>query len=74
MKMLLGTPNSPDSNPLDYFFWDKVQQEMYQSRHCKPFLSMQELKEKIIKVWDECASDLQAVCEIDGGSSKALFG
>ena len=26
-------PNSPDGSSLDYFFWDKVQQKVYEGRH-----------------------------------------
>ena len=46
-----------DCNPLNYFVLDKVQQKNDKSRHFKPFLSMQKLKE-IIRVWDECSIDL----------------
>ena len=46
---------------MDYFFWDKVQQKLYEDRHCKPFPSIQELKEKILKFGDECAVDLQTI-------------
>ena len=49
--------NSPDCNPLDYYFWNDVSCKVYQGRHSKPFTSMDELKARIVEVWDECASN-----------------
>jgi len=81
-------PKSPDCNPLDFYFWDRVQQKVYEGRHCNPFESTDELQTQIIDVWDECATDvkeirkamkqflprLQAVQSKDGGSIKTIFG
>ena len=54
-------PNSPDCKSLDCFFREKVQQKVYDERHCKSYPSIPELNEKIIEVWDECAKDLHAI-------------
>ena len=54
-------PRSPDCNPLDYFFWNKVQEKVYQGRHCKPFKDANELKRRICQVWPECACDLKTI-------------
>ena len=29
-------PSSPDCNPLDYYFWDRVQEKVYENRLNKP--------------------------------------
>ena len=81
-------PASPDCNPLDYFFWNQVQEKVYRGRHCNSFKDLEELRKKIIEVWDECANDLKgirkaikqfllrlrAVESRDGGSIETLFG
>ena len=81
-------PSSPNCNPLDYYFWDRVQEKVYLGHHCQPFQSVEELKDRILEVWDECANDhkeirkavkrflprLQAVTSKDGGSIETVFG
>ena len=37
-------PKSPDCNPLDYYFWDLVQENVYDGRYCYPFVTIDELK------------------------------
>ena len=54
-------PKSPDCNPLDYYFWDRVQEKVYDGRYCYPFATIDELKRRIRDVWDECAMDLPQV-------------
>ena len=44
VKNVDWAPKSPYSNPLDYFIWDKKQQKVYESHHCKLFSSMEEPK------------------------------
>ena len=81
-------PPSPDCNHLDYFFWNNVQEKVYQGRHCEPFENTEELKTKIMEVWGECSSDLKSIRKAtkqflprleavelkDGDSIKTLFG
>ena len=81
-------PKSPDCNPLDYYFWDHVQEKVYDGRYCYPFATIDELKRRIRDVWDECATDLpqirkamkqflprlEAVDAKEGGSIKTVFG
>ena len=88
VKNIEWPPNSPDCNPLDYYFWDKVKVKVYKGRHCDPFKTLDELSDKTIEVWDECASDttairkairqflprLQAVVVKDVGPIKTIFG
>ena len=78
----------PDCNPLDYYFWDRVQEKVYDGRYCYPFATINELKRRIRDVWDECATDLpqirkamkqflprlEAVDAKEGGSIKTVFG
>ena len=80
-------PSSPDTNPLDYYFWNKVKEKVYEGRHNNPFKTEEELIGRIKKVWGECARDtveirraicqfiprLNAVVECDGGSIKKMF-
>ena len=40
-------PKSPDCNPLDYYFWDCVQDKVYDGRYCYPFATIDELKRRI---------------------------
>ena len=81
-------PKSPDSNPLDYYFWNQVKQKVYADRHNKPFASEDEMKQRIKSVWNECASNteeirkamrqfvprLKAVRDKQGYSIKTVFG
>ena len=79
---------SPDCNPLDYYFWDRVQEKVYNGHYCYPFATIDELKRRIRDVWDECATDLpqirkamklflprsEAVDEKERGLIKTVFG
>ena len=81
-------PKSPDSNPLDYYFWSKVKRKVYEGRLNNPFKSEQEMISRIKAVWNECASNLseirkamkefpqrlKAVKECNGSSIKMHFG
>ena len=80
-------PKSPDSNPLDFYFWSRVKRKVYEGRHNRPFTSERELIERIKSVWDEFATNkveirkamkqfvprLKAVEEKQGHSIKTLF-
>ena len=80
-------PKSPDSNPLDYYFWSKVKDKVYENRLNKPFNSEEEMMKRIKSVWKECASNLseirkamkqfkgrlQAVNHCNGSSIKMHF-
>ena len=50
-------PKSPDSNPLDYYFWNQVKTKVYDGRHNKPFKNENEMIKRIKAVWNECASN-----------------
>ena len=79
---------STDCNPLDYYFWDCVQEKVHDGRYCYLFATIDELKRRIRDVWDECATDLpqirkamkqffprlEAVGAKEGGSVKTGFG
>ena len=71
-------PKSPDSNPLDYYFWDRVQEKVYDGRYCYPFAMIDELKRTILpqirKAMKQFLSHLEAVDAKEGGSIKTVFG
>ena len=82
-------PSSPDSNPLDYYFWNQVKLKVYDSRPFnQPFSNEEELKSRIKSVWKDCANNiteirkavkqfiprLEAVGEKEGESIKMIFG
>ena len=81
-------PRLSDCNPLDYYFLDRVQEEVYNGRYCYPFAMIDELKREISDVWDECATDLPQICKAmkqfppcleaidakEGSSIKTVFG
>ena len=78
-------PLSPDWNPLDYHFWNKIKEKVYEDRFGQPFKSEDELKKKIKKVWSEVAQDLpeirkalklkkKSVEEKSGGCIKMICG
>ena len=56
-------PKSPDCNPLDYYFWDRVPERVYDCRYCYLFATIDELKRIIRDVWDQCATDLPQICK-----------
>jgi len=45
----LWPPNSPDLNPVDYKVWGEMQQRVYQTK----VRNVNELKERLITVWNE---------------------
>ena len=61
VKSTDGPPKSPDCSPLDYYFWDRVQEKVYDGHYCYPFATIDELKRRIRDVWDECATDLPQI-------------
>ena len=81
-------PKLADCNPLDYYFWDRVQEKVYDGRYRYPFATIGELKRRIRDVWDECARNLPQICKAmkqflprlgavdskEGGSIKTVFG
>ena len=81
-------PASPDTNPLDYYFWNAVKEKVYEGRMGRPFNDESELKQKIRSVWNECATNteeirkafrqfvprLRAVVDKDGYSIKMVYG
>ena len=54
-------PKSPDANPLDYYFWSRVKDKVYEGRLNKHFTSEYEMIQKIKSVWKECASNLSEI-------------
>ena len=81
-------PASPDCNPLDFYFWDRIERKVYENRFNRAFKDEEALKRRIRKVWPEVASEvqeirkafkqfvprLQAVHEKEGRCIKMLFG
>ena len=54
-------PYSPDSNPLDYYFWNCVKEKVYEGRMKEPFRNDEELKARIKTVWKKCASNTREI-------------
>ena len=52
---------SPDCNPLDYYFWNKVKEKVYENRLNKPFENDKELKKRILSVWKDIAFSLPEI-------------
>ena len=81
-------PTSPDCNPPDYYFWEKVQRKVYENRFNRPFENENALMRRIRRVWPEVSRDieeirralkefvprLKSVNEKDGQCIKMLFG
>ena len=78
-------PQSPDLNPLDYFFWAEVQSKVFEARR-EPFKDQQELEAQILRVWESACNKnftrkaikqfrprLLAVVKAKGGPIKHLF-
>ena len=40
-------PKSPDCKPLHYYFWNRVQEKVYDGRYYYPFATIAELKRRI---------------------------
>jgi len=80
-------PYSPDCNPLDFYFWNEVKDKVFEGRHNNPFKTEDQLKSRILEVWDQCATNLtpirkaicqfvprlQAVAAREGHSIKKIF-
>ena len=56
-------PKPPDSNPLDYYLWNKVKTKVYEDR-LKVSENEKEMISKLKSVWKECASNLVKIQEI----------
>jgi len=41
--------NSPDLNPVDYFFWSIIQEKVYQTH----IANIDKLKHRLVQVWAE---------------------
>ena len=57
VKLCEWSPASPDCNPLDYHFWDKVKIKAYENQFNKPFENEEQLKRRIRRVSQRCCSD-----------------
>ena len=57
-------PKSPDANPLDYYFWSRVKDKVYEGRLNKHFASEDEMIRKIKSVWKEYASNLSEIHKV----------
>ena len=61
MKHREWPPSSPDCNPFDYHFWNKIKEKVYEERFNQPFRNLNKLKRKIKKLWPEVAHDLTEI-------------
>ena len=55
------SPKSPDCNPLDYYFWDRVQEKVYDGSYWYPFATIDDMKRRIRDIWDESTTDLPQI-------------
>ena len=78
-------PHSPDLNPLDYYFWNEIQNKVFEGRR-KPFANIEELTARINEAWESACDPeklhraimqfrprLLAVVKEEGGPIKHLF-
>ena len=61
IKHIEWPPSSPYCNPLDYHFWKKIKEKVFEDRFGHPFQSKDELNKKIKKLWSEVAQDLPEI-------------
>ena len=61
MKYSEWPPTSPDCNPLDYYFWEKVQRKVYENRFNRAFENENALKRRIRRVWPEVSRDIEEI-------------
>ena len=54
-------PTSPDCNPLDYYFWEKLQRKVYENRFNRTFENENALKRRIRRVWPEVSRDIEEI-------------
>ena len=79
-------PYSPDCSPLDYYFWNELQNKVFEGQR-EPFIDIDSLRERIITVWNKVAKltslrkairqfllRLNTVVTNNGGSIKNRFG
>ena len=55
----LWPPNSPDQNPVDYKVWGVMQQGVYECR----MNSVDELKQRLVEVWNSLRHVIDAAIE-----------
>ena len=76
---------TPDLNPLDYWFWNSLSTKVYASRR-EPFETVEQLKRRIKRVWNDAVNDehlkrailqfkkrLRAVIDAKGGQIMHKF-
>ena len=54
-------PTSPDYNPLDFYFWEKVQRKVYENRFNRAFENENALKRRIRRVWLEVSRGIEEI-------------
>ena len=52
-------PSSPDFNLLDFYFWNEVKEEVYSSHDAKHFGDEKRFKDRILSVYDQCATNVE---------------
>ena len=79
-------PKSPDLNPLDYYFWDRLKEKVYE-RRTKPFENLKQLRRRIKTCWTKAVNleemrraitqfrpRLKAVVKCEGGPIEQYYG
>ena len=51
----------PDCDPLDYYFWEKVQRKVYKNRFNRAVENENALKRQIRRVWPEVSRDIEEI-------------
>ena len=61
-----GPPSSPDCNPWDCYFWNKVKEKIYSGHHTMLNVSRLKkvLKYRIFSMWDQCANNIEPLCKV----------
>ena len=52
---------SPDNDPLNYYFWNKIKTKVYEDGLNTPFENEEELISRMKPVWKECITKTKVI-------------
>ena len=57
-------PSSPNCDLLDYYFWNKVKENVYSGHDAKTFEDEKKLKDKVFSVYGQCATNIEPLRKV----------